>query len=63
MRSSRLIVALVLGLVGAIWLGQGVGLIGDSFMSGSALWAVIGALLLAAAVAIVVLERRRLPKA
>ena len=29
--------------VGAIWVGQGVGLIGGSFMTGEAVWAVIGA--------------------
>ena len=31
-------------VVGVIWLGQGVGLIGGSFMTGEAVWAVIGAL-------------------
>ena len=30
-------------IVGLVWLGQGVGLIGGSFMTGQALWAVIGA--------------------
>jgi uncharacterized membrane protein HdeD (DUF308 family) len=30
-------------VVGVIWLGQGVGLIGGSFMTGEAVWAVIGA--------------------
>jgi hypothetical protein len=29
--------------VGALWVGQGIGLIGGSFMSGQAVWAVIGA--------------------
>ena len=29
-------------LVGVIWLGQGVGIIGGSFMTGQAVWAVIG---------------------
>lgn len=28
--------------VGLIWLGQGVGLVGGSFMTGEAVWAVIG---------------------
>ena len=32
----------LLVIVGVIWLGQGVGLIGGSFMTGEALWAVIG---------------------
>ena len=30
-------------VVGVIWLGQGVGLIGGSFMTGEAVWAAIGA--------------------
>jgi hypothetical protein len=30
-------------VVGVVWLGQGVGLIGGSFMTGEAVWAVIGA--------------------
>ena len=30
-------------VVGIIWLGQGVGLIGGSFMTGEALWALVGA--------------------
>ena len=29
-------------VVGVIWLGQGVGLIGGSFMTGETVWAVIG---------------------
>jgi hypothetical protein len=33
---------LVLCLVGLVWFGQGIGLIGGSFMTGSAFWAVIG---------------------
>jgi hypothetical protein len=32
----------ILVAVGVIWLGQGVGLIGGSFMTGEAVWAVIG---------------------
>lgn len=36
-------VGAVLCLVGAVWFGQGVGLIGGSFMTGEAVWAVIGA--------------------
>jgi hypothetical protein len=32
-----------------LWLGQGLGLIPGSFMTGSAFWAVVGGLLVAAA--------------
>jgi hypothetical protein len=59
MRPTRLVIAAVLALTGAVWVGQGVGLIGGTAMSGSAFWAVVGALLLVLAVAVVVAERRR----
>jgi hypothetical protein len=59
MRPTRLVLAAVLALVGIIWLGQGLGFIGGSFMTGSLFWAVVGAVLLAGAVLLVLLERRR----
>jgi hypothetical protein len=59
MRSSRLVLAVVLGLAGLVWLGQGVGLIGGSFMTGSVMWAVIGAVLVTIAILVVAAERRR----
>ena len=59
MRMSRLVIALVLGLIGLAWIGQGVGLIGGSAMTGSSFWAVVGVVLVAAAGALVVRERRR----
>jgi uncharacterized membrane protein HdeD (DUF308 family) len=37
------IVGIALCLVGVVWIGQGIGAIGGSFMSGQAIWAVIGA--------------------
>jgi len=40
---ARLIIGVVLVLTGAVWIGQGVGAIGGSFMTGQAEWAVIGA--------------------
>jgi hypothetical protein len=58
-RTSRLVGALVLALVGIVWLGQGVGLIGGSAMTGSAFWAVVGVLLLVVAGVLVVIETRR----
>jgi hypothetical protein len=39
----RLIIGGLLCLTGAVWIGQGVGAIGGSFMTGQAEWAVIGA--------------------
>jgi hypothetical protein len=39
---ARRVIGVVLCLVGALWFGQGIGVIGGSFMSGQAVWAVIG---------------------
>lgn len=61
MRPTRLVLAAVLAVVGVVWLGQGLGLIGGSFMTGSLPWAVAGAGLLALATLIVAAERRRTP--
>ena len=38
----RLVIGAILVLVGAVWFGQGIGAIGGSFMTGQAVWAVIG---------------------
>ena len=39
----RLVIGVVLLLIGIVWIGQGIGAIGGSFMTGEAVWAVIGA--------------------
>jgi hypothetical protein len=62
MRTSRLIAALVLFLVGLAWIGQGTGLIGGSAMSNVSFFAVLGAALLIAAVVIILRERRVAPR-
>ena len=59
MRRPTLIVAVLLALVGLVWLGQGTGLIGGSVMSGSSFWAVVGLVLLVAACVLVAREVRR----
>ncbi len=59
MRSTRLVLAAVLALVGLVWVGQGLGFIGGSFMTGSLFWAAVGAALLALAALVVGIERRR----
>jgi hypothetical protein len=38
----RRVVAIVLLVVGAVWFFQGIGVIEGSFMTGEAIWAVIG---------------------
>lgn len=62
MRTSRLFIALLAAVVGGVWLGQGLGYIGGSFMTGSVFWAVVGAVLLALAAVLVVVEVRRRPR-
>ena len=59
MRGSRLFIAVLAALVGLVWIGQGIGLIGGSFMTGSIFWAVVGVVLVVLAVVLVVAERRR----
>jgi hypothetical protein len=50
---TRWIVAAVLVLVGAVWIGQGLGLLrGSSFMTGDPLWAVLGFGLVVAGLAV-----------
>ncbi len=39
----RVVIAIVLIGVGVVWVGQGVGLIHGSFMTGESVWAMIGA--------------------
>ena len=47
---TRLIVAAVVALVGAVWVAQGLGVpIGGSFMVGDMFWAFAGIVLIAAA--------------
>ena len=61
MRVSRLFLAALFALVGLVWVGQGVGLIPGSFMTGAGFWAVMGAGLLVVAAVIVAAEVRRRP--
>jgi hypothetical protein len=62
MRPTRLVLAVVLALVGAVWVGQGIGVIPGSVMTGDPFWAVVGAVLLMGAALLVVLEGRRRPR-
>lgn len=57
--SARRVVGAVLVLVGAVWIGQGLGLIKGSFMTGSTVWAVIGALCVLGGLAAFGLPSRR----
>jgi hypothetical protein len=46
MRWVKLVVGILLGLIGLVWVGQGLNLIKGSGMTGQLQWAVIGAVLI-----------------
>ena len=58
MNRARLALAVVLAVVGVVWIGQGLGYIGGSFMTRELKWAVIGAIVLIVAVALAASARR-----
>ena len=58
MHRTRAILAFILIAVGLVWVGQGVGMIPGSVMSGQALWAWIGAALILVGIAVAALEIR-----
>jgi hypothetical protein len=53
-----IVIGIVLCLVGGVWIGQGIGVIHGSFMTGQALWAVIGAVAVLFGVSLLVGARR-----
>lgn len=57
MRTALLVVGILASLLGAVWIGQGIGLIRGSFMTGEPLWAGIGAGVLVVGVGLAVLSR------
>jgi hypothetical protein len=56
---TRMVIGVVLCLIGAVWFGQGIGAIGGSFMTGDAVWAVIGAICVVIGAALLVGAARR----
>lgn len=58
MRSTRLALAVPLAVVGFVFLGQGLGYIGGSFMTSDPTWAIVGAVMLVAAAVLVFSGRR-----
>jgi uncharacterized membrane protein len=62
MRSVRLLLVIgaLLIAAGAIWIGQGMGVIPGSFMSGDPFWAAAGGVALVVGVVLVVSALRRL---
>ena len=59
---GRLITGVLLVLVGAVWIGQGLGLLrGSSFMVDDIRWAIAGVAAVLVGIALVVSARRRPP--
>jgi uncharacterized membrane protein HdeD (DUF308 family) len=55
----RGIIGVVLVVVGGVWIAQGTGVLGGSFMSGEAVWSVIGVIVALFGVALVIGALRR----
>jgi hypothetical protein len=49
----RVVIGVLLILVGGVWFFQGIDLLGGSFMSGQAIWAVIGVIAVIAGAALI----------
>jgi len=49
----RIVFGVLLAAIGAVWIAQGTGALHGSFMTGEAIWAVIGGLCVIAAIALV----------
>ena len=54
----RMVVALLVGAVGLVFVGQGIGWIPGSYMTGDPTWAVVGAVMVAIAAVLVWRGRR-----
>ena len=59
MRPARVVIAVLLALVGAVWTLQGLGVIGGSAMSGTLFWAAAGMAVIVGAGVVLAAELRR----
>ncbi len=59
MRPARVVIAVLLALVGAVWTLQGLGVIAGSAMSGTLFWAVAGVAVIVGAGVVLAAELRR----
>ncbi len=55
----RLAAAVVMLLLGLVWIAQGTGLLGGSAMSGQSIWAIIGIVVIVAGVGVAWTAARR----
>jgi hypothetical protein len=58
MNRLRLGISIVMALVGLVWIGQGIGLVGGSAMSGQSVWAAVGIVLVVGAAGVAWTARR-----
>ncbi len=56
---ARLLIGALAEVVGVVWIGQGLGYIGGSFMTGSLFWAAAGLVAVAVGSSLIVLALRR----
>ena len=59
MRPARIVIAVIVALLGAVWFSQGIGILPGELMNGSLFWAIVGAALVAVGVALGAAEWRR----
>lgn len=52
MHRVRAVIGIILVLAGAVWIGQGLGLIPGSFMTGEMFWAIAGFVVAVAGIAL-----------
>jgi hypothetical protein len=62
MRTSRLVVAAALLVVGVLWIGQGTGTVAGSAMSGQSMWTFVGIVFVVGGLVIGVREFLRRPQ-
>jgi hypothetical protein len=55
----QLVVGLLMCVAGVVWIGQGLGLIPGSFMTGDPFWAAAGGVVLIVGIVLAVSARRR----
>ena len=58
-RTTARVIGVILLLVGALWVGQGLGVLPGSAMSGVSFWAWVGAAFVLVGAALLVASRRR----
>lgn len=61
MRGIMVVVGVIMLLLGAVWLLQGINILPGSFMTGQSFWALMGAILLVVGAALCFFGLRRKP--